>query len=109
VLGLFLTARDLLGLIGTGAILAALLFIAGTLILGYLLGGPGGETKVVGGLGTAQRNIAAAMLITVQNFAEPGVLLMVLTGAALMLVINMLVAGEFGKRSQAEAPAGESA
>jgi hypothetical protein len=34
---------------------------------------------------------------------------MVLTGAAVMLVGSTLVAGEFGKRYQAEAPAGESA
>jgi hypothetical protein len=49
------------------------------------------------------------MLITVQNFSEPQVLLMVLTGAVLMLVVNTLVAGEFGKRSQAAAPAGDPA
>jgi len=104
VLGLFLTVKDLLGLIGTGAILAALLFVAGNLVFGWLLGGPGGDTRVVVGLGTAHRNVSAAMLITVQNFAEPKVLLMVLTGAVLMLVINTLVAGEFGKRRKVEEP-----
>ena len=109
VLGLLLGAGDLLGMIGTGAILAALLFLAGNLVLGYLLGGPGGDTRVVVSLGTAQRNVSAAMLITVQNFAEPQVLLMVLTGAMLMLIGNSLVAGEFGKRRQAGAPAGEPA
>ena len=109
VLGLLLAAGDLLGIIGTGAILAALLFAAGNLVLGYLLGGPGGDTRVVVSLSTAQRNVSAAMLIVVQNFAEPKVLLMVLTGAILMLVINSLVAGELGKRRQAEAPVSESA
>lgn len=109
VLGLLLGAGELLGILGTGAILAALLFLAGNLILGYLLGGPERDTRVVVGLGTAQRNVAAAMLITVQNFAEPEVLIMVLTGALLMLVINSLVASEFGKRHQAVAPAAESA
>jgi hypothetical protein len=34
---------------------------------------------------------------------------MALTGAMLMLIGNSLVAGEFGRRRQAEAPAGESA
>jgi len=105
VLVIPLAGSDFLGMIGTGAILAALLFIAGTLILGYLLGGPGRDTRAVVGLGTAQRNVSAAMLITVQNFAEPKVLIMVLTGALLMLVINSVVAGEFGKRREAEAPA----
>jgi BASS family bile acid:Na+ symporter len=109
VLAIPLAGGDLLGVIGTGAILAALLFITGNLVLGYLLGGPGGDTRVVVDLGTAQRNVSAAMLIVVQNFAEPKVLLMVLTGALLMMVINSIVAGEFGKRRQAEAPAGESA
>ena len=103
VLGLLLAAGDLLGIIGTGAILAALLFAAGNLVFGWLLGGPGRDTRVVVSLGTAQRNVSAAMLIVVQNFAEPKVLLMVLTGAILMLVINSLVAGELGKRRQAEA------
>ncbi len=109
VLGLLLGAGELLGILGTGAILAALLFLAGNLILGYLLGGPGRDTRVVVGLGTAQRNVSAAMLITVQNFAEPKVLIMVLTGGLLMLVINSLVASELGKRRQAVAPAAEPA
>lgn len=109
VLGLLLGAGHLLGMIGTGAILAAVLFTVGNLVLGYLLGGPGADTRVVAGLGTAHRNVSAAMLIAVQNFAEPKVLLMVLTGAVLMLVINTVVAGEIGKRRQAEAPAGEAA
>lgn len=102
VLGVLLTGGDLLGLLGTGALLAALLFITISLVLGYFLGGPDRDTRVVTGLGTAQRNISAAMLITVQNFAEPKVLVMVLAGAALMLVINPLVAGEFGKRAAGE-------
>ena len=109
VLGLFLTVGDLLGVIGTGAILAALLFLAGNMVFGWLLGGPGRDTRVVVTVGTAQRNVSAAMLIVVQNFSEPQVLLMVLTGAAVMLVGSTLVAGELGKRYQATAPAGESA
>ena len=100
-LGLLLGAGDLLSLLGTGSILAVLLFIAVTLVAGYSLGGPVRDTRVVTGLGTAQRNIAAAMLITVQNFSDPQVLIMVLAGAALMLVINSLVAAELGKRAKA--------
>jgi BASS family bile acid:Na+ symporter len=102
VLGLLLGGQALLDLVGTGGLLAALLFIAGNLFLGYWLGGPARETRVVTGLGTAQRNVTAALLITVQNFAEPKILVMVLTGAVLMLVINSLVAGELGKRALVE-------
>lgn len=99
VLGVLLGAGDLLGLLGTGAILAAILFVVLTLVLGYFLGGPDRDTRVVTGLGTSQRNISAALLITVQNFAEPKALIMVLTGAAFMMVINSLVAAEWGKRA----------
>ena len=102
VLGLLLGAGDLLGLLGSGAILAMLLFIGLMLVVGYFLGGPDRDTRVATGLGTAQRNISAAMLITVQNFAEPKVLVMVLAGAALMLVTNSLVAAEVGKRVPGE-------
>jgi BASS family bile acid:Na+ symporter len=98
-----LAGGDLLGVIGTGAILAALLFVASTMALGYLLGGPEKGTRVVTALGTGQRNVSAAMLITVQNFAEPKVLIMVMTGALIMMVISTLVAGEFGKRAEAAA------
>jgi hypothetical protein len=41
------------------------------------------------------------MLVTVQNFAQqPNVLLMVLVGSLVMMVINVPVAGELGKRKE---------
>ena len=100
VLAIPLAGGDLLGMIGTGAIIVILLFVAGTMALGYLLGGSKKETRIVTALGTAQRNVSAALLIAVQNFADPKVLIMVMTGAVLMMVINMLAAGEFGKRTE---------
>ena len=99
VLAIPLAGGDVLGMIGTGAMLTAVLFVGGTLVLGYLLGGPQKETRIVSALGASQRNVSAAMLITVQNFAEPKVLVMVMTGALVMMVINIFVAGEFGKRA----------
>jgi BASS family bile acid:Na+ symporter len=101
VLGLLLGFGPLLSVIGTGAILAAALLILGCLAIGYLLGGPGQAKRIVTAIGTAQRNVAAAMLITVQNFTEPQVPVMVLTFGLLMMIINSLVAGEFGRRAQA--------
>jgi BASS family bile acid:Na+ symporter len=101
VLGLLLYGSELLSVLGTGAIIAALLLVAGALVLGYLLGGPERDTRMVLGLGTAQRNISASMLIAVQNFAQqPNVLLMVLVGSLVMMIINVPVAGEWGKRSK---------
>ncbi|MEM7272417.1 MAG: bile acid:sodium symporter [Actinomycetota bacterium] len=52
------------------------------------------------GLVSSQRNTSAALLITIQNFAEPAIVVMVITGAALMMAIGAIAAGELGKRSQ---------
>ena len=105
VLGLVLGSGQLLGAIGTGVFLAGGLLTAGGLIAGYFLGGPRRETRVVLGVGTAQRNVSAAMLITVQNFAEPQIIITVLVGALLMMVINSIVAGEFGRLGETGAAA----
>lgn len=104
VLMLVLNFRTLIGTIGSGAILAAILFILISLVIGYFLG-PSATTRPVMGLGTAQRNIAAAMVVATGNFGDdPNVLTMILVGALLMLVILMPTAGELGKRSRQVEP-----
>ena len=79
----------------TIAQLAGLVFV-----VGYLLGGPGGDTKVVLGLGTGQRNIAAALVVAGQNFTDPDVLITLIVLAIVGLFILMPLGGEIGKRSQ---------
>jgi predicted Na+-dependent transporter len=60
--------------------------------------------RSVMGLGTAQRNLAAAMLVAAQNFAsDPNVLVMVMLIGILGLILLMVVGGEMGKRAQAAA------
>lgn len=103
VLMLVLNIQSVLGTIGSGAILAAVLLIAASFGIGYFLGGRSPDGKSVVGLGTAQRNIAAAMVVAGSNFADdPNVLTMILVGALLMLVILMPLAGEIGKRMPTE-------
>ena len=63
VVGLGLNISNILDLIGTGGILALLLFIVGSLLIGLLLGGRDAGIRSVMGLGTAQRNVAAALLV----------------------------------------------
>ncbi|MEM7031986.1 MAG: bile acid:sodium symporter [Chloroflexota bacterium] len=109
VLGLFLGAGDLLALVGTGAFLAAILFGILTLAIGYLLGGADQETRIVTGLSTSQRNVAAALLIMIQNFDEPTVIVMVLMTAVVMLVLGSIAAGEFGRRAASPEPVLEAA
>ncbi len=99
VLMLVLNFRTMIAAIGSGAIITAIIFILVALALGYFLG-PTPATRPVMGLGTAQRNIAAAMVVATGNFSDdPNVLTMILVGALLMLVILMPAAGELGKRA----------
>ena len=102
---LVLQFSAIVGTIGTGGILAALIFLVGALAIGLLLGGGADPGKrSVMGLGTAQRNLAAAMLVAAQNFSnDANVLVMVMLVAILGLILLMVVGGEMGKRSQAQA------
>ncbi|WP_286145511.1 bile acid:sodium symporter [Mycobacterium sp. IS-1590] len=72
---------------GTRAILAGLLFIALGYALGWALGGPAANTRPVLGLGTAQRNIAAALVVGGQSFNDPSVVVMVVVVAIISLLI----------------------
>jgi BASS family bile acid:Na+ symporter len=95
---LLLNWRTILVTIGTGAILAALLFVGASFVFGYVLG-PSASTRAVLALGTAQRNVAAAMVVATSSFAaDPNVLVMVLVGSVLMMALLMPGAGELGKR-----------
>ncbi len=99
---LALQFEAIIGAIGTGALIAALIFLVGALAIGLLLGGKGAGMRSVMGLGTAQRNLAAAMLVAAQNFSQdPNVLLMVMVVAILGLILLMVVGGEMGKRAGA--------
>jgi predicted Na+-dependent transporter len=98
--GLVLNFSAIVGVIGTGTILAILIFLVVALVLGYVLGGPEGGTRSVLGLGTAQRNLSAALVVAGQNFADdPNVLLMIMVAGLVGLVLLMVVGGELGKRS----------
>jgi len=74
---------------GTRGILAGLLFIALGFGIGWLLGGPDGDTRRVLALGTGQRNIAAALVVASQSFSDPKVIVMVIVVAIVGLVILM--------------------
>jgi BASS family bile acid:Na+ symporter len=56
-------------------------------------------------LGTAQRNLAAAMIVAAGNFSDPDVLTVVLIVAIIGLVLLMLAGGEMGKRAASTAVA----
>lgn len=100
---LVLNGRTLWDTIGSGAILAALLLIVGSFLMGWLLAGRDEASRPVLGLGTAQRNVSAALVVAGSNFDDPNVLVMCMVGALLMLLGLMITAGELGKRGPAAA------
>jgi BASS family bile acid:Na+ symporter len=92
LLVLLITAANIdkvLEVFGTRGILAGLLFIALGFAIGWLLGGPGNDTRRVLALGTAQRNIAAALVVGSQSFSDPRVVVMVIVVAIVGLIILM--------------------
>lgn len=97
---LVLSVRNILDIIGTGGVLAGIILIVGSLVIGYLLGGSGNTRSVVA-LGTAQRSISAAIVVAAQNFGDPNVLVMIMVMAVIGLVILLPVSGELGKRQAA--------
>ena len=107
VVGLGLSARNILGLLGTGGIVALLLFVAGSFAIGFVLGGGDPGVRSVLGLGTAQRNVSAALVVAAQNFG-PDTLTFVLVGAIVMLLILMPVARRLGAAVGGSGRAGNS-
>ena len=87
VLMVVVNFNKVLSVFGTRAILAGLLFIALGYAVGWALGGPGADTRTVLGLGTAQRNIAAALVVGGQSFSNPSVVVMVVVVAIISLLI----------------------
>jgi predicted Na+-dependent transporter len=99
VVGLGLNVSNILDLIGTGGLVALLLFIVGSLLIGMLLGGREPGVRSVMGLGTAQRNVSAALVVTAQNFSSGDTLPFVLVGAILLLLVLLPTAKRLGARS----------
>ena len=101
LLVLLITAANInnvLAVFGTRGILAGLLFIAVGFGIGWLLGGPGMDTRRVLALGTAQRNIAAALVVGGQSFSDPKVVVMVVVVAIVSLLVLMPLSRLLAKR-----------
>ena len=103
VLLLVTNVRNVIALFGTRGILASILFLFAGAGIGWLLGGPGTGTRGVMALATAQRNIAAALVVGGQNFNDPQVLVMVVVVAVVGLLILMPLARILGTRGAEQA------
>jgi len=84
-----LNLKSVVAVFGTGGILAGIVFLAAGYLAGWLLGGPARDTRLVLGLGTSQRNIAAALVVASQSFDDPNVVVMIVVvavGGSLILM-----------------------
>jgi bile acid:Na+ symporter, BASS family len=89
--------NNVLAVFGTRGILAGLLFIAIGFVIGWFLGGPDINTRRVLALGTAQRNIAAALVVGSQSFSDPKVVVMVVVVAIVSLLVLMPLSRKLAK------------
>ena len=102
VLMVVLNFSNVVGLLGSGGLLASLILVILTVVGGYILGGLGGSHKWVQALGSGQRNIAAAMVVATMNFGNDEVV-MVVVYSLIGLVIMTPLALELGKRAAKKA------
>lgn len=78
----------IIGLIGTGAILAAFISVVGGFGIGYLLGWPERGTRLAMGYMHGARNASVAVMVAADVFRDqPNVMLMIATVVVLLLVI----------------------
>jgi BASS family bile acid:Na+ symporter len=107
VLMVVLNFSDVVGLLGSGGLLASLILVILTTAGGYLLGRLGQAGDWIQALGAGQRNIAAAMVVATMNFGNDEVV-MVVVYSLIVLVVLIPLALELGKRAKAVEAAGET-
>ena len=96
-------AGNVIGLIGTGSILAAIILFAVAMAAGYFLGGRDDGSRRTLSMATGQRNLAAAFVVATSSFADRPTVVVFLAAAGLIaMIIMMPIAGWFGKRAAKE-------
>ena len=94
---LLVSWQDVLGAVGTWLFIGVAMVLVAGLAAGYLAGhGRSQGDMVVTGLATAQRNIAAALVVAASIGGDVIVLTMV--GALVIPIVLIVLAGELGKR-----------
>ena len=100
---LVLQFDSLVDMVRAGAILAIAGFIFVSFGIGYLLGGPDSDTRRTLAVGTAQRHIAAALLVAGTNFDDPAVVsVIVVTSLSLFVLIRLIAKQAFAEVEQTE-------
>ena len=100
---LILQFSSLILMVRTGTILVIFGFILVSFGFGYLLGGPESNTRRTLAVGTAQRNIAASLLVAGTNFDDPAVVsVIVVTSLSLFVLIQVIAKQAFAQIEQVE-------
>jgi predicted Na+-dependent transporter len=101
VLYLGLNYQDFLAVFGTGALIAALIFVLAAFITGYLLGGPSQSTRSVLGMGTAIKNSSAAFVVAIANFSsEYDVMAMIIVVYMLSIIMMIIISRLMSKKTE---------
>jgi BASS family bile acid:Na+ symporter len=97
--------RAMVDTLGSGAVAAAVVFVLATVALGYAVGGPSPATRSVLGLGTGQRNIAAALIVASGNADDARVVIMLLVSTIVGLLVMVPAARLFARAGPTRLPA----
>ena len=100
VLMVVLNFQNVVGLLGSGGLLASLILVIVSAAGAYLLGRVGRADGWVQAFGAGQRNIAAAMVVATMNFGNDEIVMVVVYSLITLLVMTPL-ALELGKRAKA--------
>lgn len=96
-------------LLASRAVIAMMLFIVGSFAIGYVVASPHPERRVVLGLGTAQRNIAAATVVAAESAPGPDTLVFIVVASVLGLCVLIPIARWLrGRRRGIVAPTPEA-
>ena len=96
VLMVVLNYSSVVGLLGSGGLLASLVLVILTTVGGYLLGSLGKVDGRLQALGAGQRNIAAAMVVATMNFSNDEVVMVVIY-SLIVLIVLIPLALELGR------------
>jgi BASS family bile acid:Na+ symporter len=104
---LLVSWQDVVGAIGTWIFVGVAIVLVAALASGWLAGVGRPGDRVLLGLATAQRNIAAAILVATTIGGD--VVVLTLVGALVLPIVLIVLAGAIGKRVDAPAAATPSA
>jgi len=82
-----LNVHHVVAIMQSRALAAVVLLVVGSFAIGYALASPRPERRVVLGLGTAQRNVAAATIVAIEDIKDNDTLVLVVVASIIDLII----------------------